>query len=67
MACPICITPEGTAIAAGVRAGGSLLIIVTAIVIGCIGRFAWRLWSLRLVAVTETVTPPRSGQAAGHD
>ena len=44
MSCPICITPEGTAIAAGVRAGGSLLIVVTVIVIACIARFAWRLW-----------------------
>ena len=45
MSCPICVTPEGTAIAAGVRAGGGLLIVVTLIVIACIGRFAWRLWS----------------------
>lgn len=53
MSCPICITPEGTAIAAGVRAGGGLLILVTAIVIVFIGRFAWRLWALRLVGVPE--------------
>ena len=44
MSCPICVTPEGTAIAAGVRAGGGLLIVVTVIVIACLGRFAWRLW-----------------------
>jgi hypothetical protein len=44
MACPICVTPEGTAITAGIRAGAGLLIIVTAIVIGCIARFAYRLW-----------------------
>lgn len=47
MACPICVTPEGTAIAAGVRAGGALLILITAIVIACIARFAWRVWLLR--------------------
>ena len=46
MSCPICVTPEGTAIAAGVRAGGLLLILVTAIVIAGIARFAWRLWRL---------------------
>ena len=45
MACPICVTPEGTAITAGIRAGAGLLVIVTAIVIGCIARFAYRLWS----------------------
>lgn len=45
MACPICVTPEGTAITAGIRAGAGLLIIVTAIVIGCIARFAYRLWA----------------------
>ncbi len=47
MACPICITSEGTAIAAGVRAGAGVLILVTAIVIVFIGRFAFRLWTLQ--------------------
>ena len=53
MSCPICVTPEGTAIAAGVRAGGALLIFVTAIVVVVIARFAWRLWTLHLVELRE--------------
>lgn len=53
MSCPICVTPEGTAIAAGVRAGGGLLIVIAVIVIGLIGRFAWRLWTLRLVGTSD--------------
>jgi len=44
MACPICVSPEGTAITAGIRAGAGVLILVTAIVMGAIGRFAYRLW-----------------------
>ena len=46
MACPICVSPEGSAITAGIRAGGGVLILVTAIVIGVIARFAYRLWAL---------------------
>jgi hypothetical protein len=46
MACPICVSPEGTAITAGMRAGAGVLILVTALVIGFIIRFAWRCWSL---------------------
>lgn len=46
MACPICISPEGATIAAGVRAGAAVLIVVTAIIVLLIGRFAWRLWTL---------------------
>jgi hypothetical protein len=46
MACPICVSPEGTAITAGIRAGAGVLICVTAIVIASIGRFAYRLWML---------------------
>jgi len=45
MACPICVSPEGTAITAGIRAGAGVLILVTAIVIGSIARFAYRLWA----------------------
>ena len=48
MACPICISPEGSAIADGVRAGAAVLILVTAIVVSLIARFGWRLWALRL-------------------
>ncbi len=46
MACPICVSPEGSAITAGIRAGAGLLIVVTTIVIGIIVRFAYRLWAL---------------------
>lgn len=53
MACPICVTPEGTAITAGIRAGAGLLIIVTAIVIGCIARFAYRLWAAETAEVAK--------------
>ena len=45
MSCPICVSPEGTAITAGIRAGAGVLIVVTLIVIGLIGRFAYRLWA----------------------
>jgi hypothetical protein len=46
MACPICVSPEGIAITAGVRAGAAVLIVVTGLVIGLIARFAYRLWVL---------------------
>ncbi len=45
MACPICVSPEGTAIAAGMRAGAGVLVIVTVIVIGMMVRFGYRLWA----------------------
>jgi hypothetical protein len=45
MACPICVSPEGTAITDGMRAGAGVLIIVTTIVIGSMARFAYRLWA----------------------
>jgi hypothetical protein len=45
MACPICVSPEGSAITDGIRAGAGVLILVTFIVIGGIGRFAYRLWA----------------------
>jgi hypothetical protein len=44
MACPICNSPEGSLINDGMRAGAGVLIIVTAIVIGAIVRYAIRLW-----------------------
>lgn len=47
MACPICVSPEGTAITAGMRAGAIVLIAATAIVVSLIARFAFRLWRLR--------------------
>ena len=47
MACPICISPEGTAITAGMRAGALVLILAATIISVAIARFAWRLWRLR--------------------
>ncbi|HWI19703.1 MAG TPA: hypothetical protein VNT81_18250 [Vicinamibacterales bacterium] len=44
MACPICTSPEGSAISDGMRAGAGVLILVTLVVIGCIVRFAIGLW-----------------------
>ena len=44
MACPICSSPEGSAINDGIRAGAIVLIAVSTIVIGAIVRFAIRLW-----------------------
>ena len=44
MACPICNSPEGTAISDGMRAGAAVLILVSTIVIGLIARFAIKLW-----------------------
>jgi len=47
MSCPICSAPEGTAIAAGVRAGAGVLILVAAVVFTALARFGWRLWTLQ--------------------
>jgi hypothetical protein len=47
MACPICTTPESSAIAEGIRAGALVLIVVSAVVMSAFARFAWRLWSLQ--------------------
>lgn len=47
MACPICVSPEGTAITAGMRDGAVVLIAAAAIILSLIGRFAFRLWRLR--------------------
>jgi hypothetical protein len=46
MACPICTSPEGSAISDGMRAGAGLLIVVVVVIIGAIGRFAIRLWTM---------------------
>jgi len=54
MACPICVSPEGTAITAGIRAGAGVLIIVTAIVIGLIVRFGYRLWAADVSAAARS-------------
>lgn len=46
MACPICVSPEGTAMTLGMRAGAMVLIVAAAIVVALIARFAFRLWKL---------------------
>jgi hypothetical protein len=45
MSCPICVSPEGSAITDGMRAGAGVLILVTVLVIGMIVRFGYRLWA----------------------
>ena len=47
MSCPLCGPSESAAIAAGVRAGVGTLIVVTAVVVFAMTRFAWRLWRLK--------------------
>lgn len=47
MSCPICGPSESAAVAEGVRAGVITLVIVTAVVVAGIARFAWKLWQLR--------------------
>jgi len=49
MACPICTTPDGLAMTAGMRAGVIVLMTTAAIVLALIARFAFRLWRLRNV------------------
>ena len=44
MSCPICASPEGSAINEGIRAGAGVMIVVACIVIGAIVRFGMRLW-----------------------
>jgi hypothetical protein len=53
MACPICNSPEGTAISDGMRAGAIVLIAVSSIVIGAIARFSIKLWAAERARATE--------------
>jgi hypothetical protein len=46
MSCPICVSPEGSAISDGMRAGAGVLILTSLIIIGCIARFAIALWRM---------------------
>ena len=52
MACPICNSPEGAAISAGIRAGAIVLIAVSTIVIGAIVTFGVRLWAAERQAIS---------------
>ena len=45
MACPICVSPEGSAMSEGMRAGAAVLLVVMIIVVGAIVRFGYRLWA----------------------
>lgn len=47
MSCPLCGPSESAAIAAGMRAGVATLLLVTAVIVCAIARFAWRLWRLK--------------------
>jgi len=61
MACPICTSPEGSAISEGMRAGAGVLIVVTIIVVGAIVRFGYRLWAAEGASGTDAIS------AAAHD
>jgi hypothetical protein len=68
MACPICTSPEGSAISEGMRAGAGVLILVTIIVLGAILRFAYRLWSAECASrATEGADGTEGTQAVAHD
>jgi hypothetical protein len=47
MACPICVSPDSSSLAEGIRAGVATLILVATLVAVPLARFAWRLWQLR--------------------
>ena len=68
MACPICVSPEGSAITDGIRAGAGVLILVTAIVMGAIVRFGYRLWAAeRADVATEGADGTEGTPAVAHD
>ena len=46
MACPICVSPEGTTLTMGMQAGALVLIVAATVVVSLIARFAYRLWRL---------------------
>ncbi len=56
MACPICNSPEGSAISEGMRAGAGVLVLVTLIVTGAIVRFGYRLWAAEGAAGIDGVS-----------
>ncbi|MEO7132961.1 MAG: hypothetical protein ABI024_01965 [Vicinamibacterales bacterium] len=56
MACPICVSPEGSAISEGIRAGAGVLILVTVIIVGAIVRFGYRLWGAEATEGASAVT-----------
>lgn len=60
MACPICISPEGTAMTAGMRAGAGVLLLAAVVVIAMIARFAFRLWAAESAAGAEPIEGRRA-------
>jgi len=65
MSCPICVSPEGTAITAGIRAGAGVLIVVTLIVLALIGRFGFRLWAAEGAEATEATEGTEGAEQHG--
>ena len=57
MACPICVSPEGSAITDGMRVGAGVLMLVTVVVIALIVRFGYRLWAAERTARATEKTP----------
>lgn len=55
MACPICVSPEGTAITAGMRAGAGVLMFAAVVIIAMIARFAFRLWAAERAGDAEEI------------
>ena len=60
MACPICVSPEGTAIADGIRAGAIVLGLAAAVIGVLIARFALRLWRLSAAPTAPPYEPRQS-------
>jgi len=67
MACPICVTPEGSAITEGIRAGAGVLILVTVIVLGAIVRFGYRLWAAECASGARGADGTEGTPAVAHD
>lgn len=60
MACPICVAPEGTAIADGIRAGAIVLALAATVIGVLIARFALRLWRLSAALKASSHEPSQS-------
>ncbi len=64
MACPICVSPEGSAISEGMRAGAGVLLLVTVMIAGAMVRFGYRLWAAEAAVNTEST---HRASAVTHD
>jgi predicted negative regulator of RcsB-dependent stress response len=67
MSCPICVSPEGSAITEGIRAGAGVLILVTAMILGAIVRFGYRLWAADCVSRAAEGSENTEMSVAAHD